>query len=71
MGIYIVGLDLLKTMLQMLQDELDQGSKLIDSKLMEAIVRSQKDIIKEYVDAIVHYQAWHQFVTEDCKEELA
>ncbi len=37
---------------------------------MEARVRFQKDIIKEYANTIAHYQAWHQFITEDDEEDV-
>lgn len=31
---------------------------------MEARSHFYEDIIKEYVDTIAHYQAWHHFITE-------
>jgi len=56
---YIIGLTLLRTKLHMLQDELDKGSKSIYLEAMEARVLFHKDIIKDYMDTIAHYQAWH------------
>ena len=43
---YIGGPIMVNTMLQMLQDELDTGSRTIYPEAMEARVRYQKDTIK-------------------------
>lgn len=69
MQTYIVNLALLKTKMCMLQDEFNQGSKLVYLEEMEARVHFQKDFIKEYIDTIMHYQAWHQFITEDHRDK--
>lgn len=70
MQMYIVNLALLRTKLHMLQDKLDQGYISVYSEAMEARVCFQEDIIKEYADTIAYYQAWHQFVTKDHKEDV-
>lgn len=54
---YIGGLVKANTMLLMLQNELDKGSKTIYPDAMLARVHFQKDTITQY-------QAWHQYVTE-------
>lgn len=67
---YIGGLVVGKTMLQKLQDELDKGSKTIYLEAMEARVRYQKDIIKQFGDIIAQYQAWYQCVSESHQVEV-
>jgi len=57
MKMYIFGLALLRTELHMLQDELDRGSKSVYPEEMEERVCFHEEIIKKYVDTIVHYQA--------------
>ena len=54
---------MVNTMLHMLQDELDTGSKTIYMDDMEARVYYQKDTVKQFGDIITQYQAWHQYVT--------
>lgn len=61
---YIGGPVMVKTMLHMLEDELDKGSKTIYPKSMQARVRYQKDTIKQFGDIIAQYQAWYQYVTK-------
>ena len=52
---HIDGPVMVKTMLHMLQDELDKGSKTIYPESMEARVRYQKYTIKQFWDIIVQY----------------
>jgi len=56
---YIGGPVMVNTMLQILQDELDKGSKTIYLETMEERVRYQKDTIKQYGDIIEWYQSWY------------
>ena len=66
---YISGLTTIKTMLHMLQDELDKDFRTISPEAMEESVFFDKDVIKQYGDIIEQYQASYQFVNEDhCKE---
>jgi len=60
---YIDGLVKVNTMLHMLQNQLDTGSKTIYPDAMEARAYFQKDTIKKFWDTITKYQAWHQYVT--------
>lgn len=67
---YIGGPNTLKTMLGMLQDELDRGSWTIYPESMEVIVCFEKDITKQYGGTIAQYQAWYQFITEAHKADV-
>lgn len=54
---YVGGLVRVKTMLHMLQDELDKGSKTIYLEAMEERFCYQKDTIRHFGDNIAQYQA--------------
>ena len=55
---YIGGPIMVNTMLHMLQNELDTGSKTIYLDAMEARVFFQKYTIKEFGDTVTQYQYW-------------
>lgn len=67
---YVVGLATLKTMMCVLSDELDRGSRVVYLDVMEARVRFQKDFTIEYTDTIADYQAWNQFANVDHHEDV-
>lgn len=56
---YVVGLTALKTMMQILSNELDRGARVVYSDAMEARVRFQKYVTLEYMDTIADYRSWH------------
>ena len=55
---------MVSTMLHILKDELDIGSKTIYPDVMEARVCYLKDTINHFADIITQYQAWHEYVTK-------
>ena len=59
-----------KTMLLMLQNKLDIGSKTMYPNAMEAKVCFQQDIVKQFGYTITQYQYWHQYVTEKQQVEV-
>ena len=67
---YVFGLATLKTMMHMLSDELDRGTRVVYLNAMDARVRFQKDVTLEYIDTIMDYWAWHQFATIDHCEDV-
>lgn len=67
---YVTGPTTLKTMMSMLHDELDRGSKSVYPDATKARVRFQKDVTMEYANTIVGYQAWHQFATNDHHKDV-
>jgi len=67
---YVASIATLKTMMCMLSDELDRGSKVVYLYATKARVRLRKDVTIEYTDTIADYQAWHQFITIDHHEDV-
>jgi len=67
---YVAGPATLKTMMRMLRDEFDRGTKSVYPDATKAKVRFQQDVIIEHADTITNYQAWHQFVTIDHREDV-
>ena len=65
------GCGLLNTMLHMIQDESDIGSKTIYPDFMEARVHYQKDTIKQFGDIISAYQAWYDYMIEKHQVEVS
>ena len=68
---YIGGHVTVNTMLHMLQNKLDTGSKTIYLDSMEARVCYQKNTIKQFGDVITQYEAWHQYVIEKHQVEFS
>jgi len=59
-----------KTMLLMLQNEMDIASKTMYLDVMEGRVCFQQDIVNKFGDTITQYQASHQYVTEKQQVEV-
>ena len=53
----------LNTMMHMLFDKLDRGSKSVYPDATKGRVHFQKDVTIVYADTIIDYQDWHEFST--------
>jgi len=67
---YVVGSAALKTMMHMLADELERGTRSMYPDVTEARVRFQQDVTIKHANTITDYQAWHQFATVNHHEDV-
>lgn len=67
---YVAGSTALKTMMCMISNELDKGSKLVYMYPTEVRVHFQKDATMEYADTITDYQDWHHFANINHQEDV-
>lgn len=64
MQTYIDGPIYIKTMLLLIEKEVQTSSKILYLDDMEAIFLLQPNTISQFRDTIEQYQSWHQYVTE-------
>ena len=67
---YVASLAILKTMMHMLIDELDRGSREMYPDAMEARFRFQMDVTVKHTNTLKYYQSWHQYATDDHLEDV-
>jgi len=67
---YVIGLAALKTMIRMIYEELDRGAKSVNLDATEARFHFQKDVIMDYANTIIDYQAWNHLATIDHQENV-
>ena len=56
---YVASPDTLKTMMHMLSDDLDRGSRAVYPDAMKGRVKCQMDVTAEHTDTIKDYRYWH------------
>lgn len=53
----------MKTMMHMLSNDLDRGTREVYPDAMDSRVKSQMDVSTKHTDTIKDYRSWHQYVT--------
>jgi len=67
---YVAGLITLKTMMNMVTDELDRGAWAMYLDAMEVSFRFQTDVTSKHMETMKDYQSWHQYVIVDQHEDV-